>query len=392
MSSIGIVSFGLDDRWIGGRYYLQHLIKSVRALPAAEQLPMADVWWQQEPSIDPFAEVRLELERRIVIHLPSNLLSRLRRKIRRTIKGIDDARDLFEEMNVGVLFPILPCESPGVPYVFWLPDFQYKHLPHLFDEKLMKWFNDQYESNVAKSDLVMLSSQHALRDFQSFFPAHKEKARVVHFCSVPDNDWWLTNPIDAARAHGITGPYFIVSNQFSEHKNHTIVFEAIRLLKKRGLKVKIVCTGNKFCFQNESYFAGVESFIRDNDLSSQVNILGMIPRAEQVALIRGAVAVLQPSQFEGWSTAVEDAKTLGKTLLVSDIEVHREQLGDHGQSYLKVDDAESWAEAMHQAWIAGAPGPDPNAEAVALKQLAARQLAYARDLISVMREAMSIPK
>ncbi|MDQ5846450.1 MAG: glycosyltransferase family 4 protein [Acidobacteriota bacterium] len=392
MRSIGIVSFDLDDRWIGGRYYLQHLIKSVRALPAAEQLPIADVWWQHEPPIDPFAEVRSAIDRRIVIRTPANLISRLQRKLRRTMNNISDARDLFEDMDVGVLFPILPCESPGVPYVFWLPDFQYKHLPNLFDEKLLSWFDHQYESNVAKADLVVLSSHHALRDFHRFFPADKEKARVVHFCSMPDDGWWVKNPIDVARAHGIAGPYFLISNQFSSHKNHMTVFEAVRILKERGLKVNVICTGNTFCFQNEDYFAGVKAFIGNNDLSSQISILGMIPRTEQVALIRGSMAVLQPSRFEGWSTAVEDAKTLGKTLLVSDIEVHREQLGEDHPSYLNVDDSESWAAAMHDTWLSGAPGPDARAEAIAQTQLAARQLAYGRDLVSVMREAMSIRK
>lgn len=392
MSSIGIVSFDLDDRWIGGRYYLQHLIKSVRSLPASEQLPMTDVWWQQEPSMDPFAEVRSGLECRTVIRTPVSFVSRLQRKVRRKILKISDARDLFQTMNVGVLFPILPCESPGVPFVFWLPDFQYKHLPHLFDEKLLKWFNDQYKSNVAKADLVMLSSHHALGDFHRFFPADKEKARVVHFCSVPDDDWWLTNPIEAARARGITEQYFIVSNQFSQHKNHMIVFDAVRILKECGVNVKVICTGDTFCFQDESHFAGIENFIHSNDLSSQISILGMIPRTEQVALIRGSIAVLQPSRFEGWSTAVEDAKTLGKTLLVSDIEVHREQLGDDHPSYLNVDDARIWAEAMRKVWLSGQPGPDTKKEAVAQKQLVARQLACGRDLLAVMREAMSIHK
>jgi len=38
-----------------------------------------------------------------------------------------------------------------------------------------------------------------------------------------------------------------------------------------------------------------------------------------------AVAIIQPSLFEGWSTVVEDSKALNKFIIASDIPVHREQ-------------------------------------------------------------------
>jgi hypothetical protein len=39
--------------------------------------------------------------------------------------------------------------------------------------------------------------------------------------------------------------------------------------------------------------------------------------------------MLQPSVHEGWSTCVEEAKTLGKLLILSDIGVHREHWPDN---------------------------------------------------------------
>jgi glycosyltransferase involved in cell wall biosynthesis len=37
--------------------------------------------------------------------------------------------------------------------------------------------------------------------------------------------------------------------------------------------------------------------------------------------------VLNPSLFEGWSTTVEEARSLGVPLILSDLAVHREQAG-----------------------------------------------------------------
>jgi hypothetical protein len=45
-----------------------------------------------------------------------------------------------------------------------------------------------------------------------------------------------------------------------------------------------------------------------------------------VNLMRGSNFVLQPSLWEGWSTSIEDAKALGKALICSDLEVHKEQM------------------------------------------------------------------
>ncbi len=38
-----------------------------------------------------------------------------------------------------------------------------------------------------------------------------------------------------------------------------------------------------------------------------------------------STALINPSQFEGWSTTVEEAKSLGVKMLLSDLEVHKEQ-------------------------------------------------------------------
>ena len=41
--------------------------------------------------------------------------------------------------------------------------------------------------------------------------------------------------------------------------------------------------------------------------------------------MRASIAVINPSLIEGWSTTVEEAKSLGVPLILSDIPVHREQ-------------------------------------------------------------------
>jgi len=102
--------------------------------------------------------------------------------------------------------------------------------------------------------------------------------------------------------------------------------------------------------------------------------------------MRRAAAILQPSRFEGWSTVVEDAKTLGKPILVSDLSVHREQ-APPGGVFLPVDDAESWAEAMERAWRMLASGPHEDEEAAGARAVANAQIETGRTFVGIVREA-----
>jgi len=46
--------------------------------------------------------------------------------------------------------------------------------------------------------------------------------------------------------------------------------------------------------------------------------------------MRNSQAVVQPSFFEGWSTVIEDARSLQVPVVASNIPVNIEQLGDEG--------------------------------------------------------------
>jgi glycosyltransferase involved in cell wall biosynthesis len=49
-----------------------------------------------------------------------------------------------------------------------------------------------------------------------------------------------------------------------------------------------------------------------------------------ISLMHHAIAVIQPSTFEGWSTSVEESKAMGKQIILSSIDVHVEQAPERG--------------------------------------------------------------
>lgn len=101
--------------------------------------------------------------------------------------------------------------------------------------------------------------------------------------------------------------------------------------------------------RNPQYIDELNKIIKKYELKINLLILGLIPREDQLGLIKGSVAVIQPSLFEGWSTVVEDAKSLRQNLVLSDIDVHFEQRLDNC-IFFKRNDYLELAEILIGIW------------------------------------------
>ena len=389
MGKVGFVAVDSNSKWLGGRYYLQNLIKCNSILEAESRLDICDIWWENFPKeSDPFLEVRQILGVPTVINLSKSIFGRATRSLRRYLGGFQGARDLFAEKEIDVFFPIVPCENSYTPYVFWLPDFQYLRRPDLLSQEMCQYYESYFRYNVERASKVILSSDDAKQDFVKVYPEHIEKARVVRFCSVPDYSWWELIPNQVAKKYNLPDQFFIVCNQFTKHKNYLTLINALSHLQKSGHEnIYIVCTGSHFDHRNENYIDQVRSLIANYNLDAQIYILGMLPRAEQIALIRKSMAVLQPSLFEGWSTVIEDAKTLGKMIIASNLTVNQEQLGSDHRFYLDPEDSISWSIAMKDAWETLKPGPDFEQEKKGLAYLSNAQLNCGLEFSQIINEA-----
>jgi len=177
MLRVGLVSVDPERKWIGGRYYLQHIVRAVRALPPQEQVELSEVSWLTASEDDPFAEVGAMMGKPVVITPPTTIGARLMRKARRRLRGWTDARDLFLSAGIDAVFPIAPCANLGIPLVFWMPDFQPWRLPDLFTPALRDWYQQHYAENGATAARIVVSSEDGLRDLAHYFPQFREKAR-----------------------------------------------------------------------------------------------------------------------------------------------------------------------------------------------------------------------
>ena len=93
------------------------------------------------------------------------------------------------------------------------------------------------------------------------------------------------------------------------------------------------------------YRAEVEALLKQPDVASKVIVTGQISREEQLGILFGAHALVQPSLFEGWSSFVEEGRATGKAIILSDIPVHREQ-HPPGSVFFQAEDIGQLAAAL----------------------------------------------
>ena len=97
---------------------------------------------------------------------------------------------------------------------------------------------------------------------------------------------------------------------------------------------------------------------------------------------------MQPSRFEGWNTSIEDAKAIGRPVIASGIDVHREQVAD-AFGFFDVDDPAGLADLLAHAEVLPA-GPDLDGERVALADARRSLVEIGRTLYSICEEAVAV--
>jgi glycosyltransferase involved in cell wall biosynthesis len=237
--------------------------------------------------------------------------------------------------------------------------------------------------------LVVLSSKTAEQDFWRIFPESKAVTRVLSFHSLPSEGWLTLDPSETGQKYSLPDKFLICCNQFWIHKNHNLLFEAMVDVVRAAPDIRLVCTGSTSDWRFRDYFGQLTAFIEKHDLRNHISILGSIPRTDQIQLMRRSLAVIQPSLFEGWSSVVEEARMLGKTIILSDFAVHLEQAPDHAV-YFDRNNAKDLAQKILDVLPHLSAGPDHIKEREAKKKSIDLVENFGRNLCSIAMEAQKL--
>lgn len=341
---VAFTAFG-GNEWLGGRNYLRNLLTAIR-LHVTTIEPVLFVNGATSESLADFPTC--EIVRTDQFSLPRYI--RYLRKGSALIVGHDIVLErLLRKHQISVLSHSGHLGSRStLPTVGWIPDLQSLHFPDFTtpDEKRRR--ERTYHGYCECCTRVIVSSECGRADMARFSPAHAAKAEILRFVAAPVPKESATSFEELRQKYHIEDDYLLLPNQFWAHKNHHTVISALHILRKKGRKVLVLATGAVDDKRRPDHFQNLMNYAKDCNVLSSFRVLGIIPYPDLAGLMTAAVALINPSLFEGWSTSVEESKSTGKRILLSDIPVHREQNPEEG-IYFPPLDAEALADAIVQA-------------------------------------------
>ena len=378
------VAYTFDDAsWAGGRNYFASLFRALRS-SAQSEVQLVFVTGTTTSTTLPHEFPWLEVQR-------TKLLDRLRPAwlVRQAGLRWFDTDPLLARYLRRLDIDLLSHSGylgskPGLKTLPWLFDFQFMHLPEHWTTTQLRWVSRRYRAACEQGDGIIVSSRDASNDLKRFAPGLSVPVHVLSFVSNHEPDPRPSDGSSLRSRYDLPERYFHLPNQFWTHKNHGVVIDALAVLQGEGVDAVVVCTGNPSDPRSPYYFEGLMAHAKGKGVAERFKVLGLVPYADSQALMANAVAVLNPSRFEGWSTTVEEAKTLHKPLLLSDIAVHREQAPAMA-TFFSPDSSADLAAAM----LASLSAPAARASAMAIEHsYRDRSSRFAHSYLDIVRSTL----
>jgi glycosyltransferase involved in cell wall biosynthesis len=303
---------------------------------------------------------------------------------------MSDLPRLLSRHHINVLFAGVQIkENINIPQICWIPDFQHIHRPDFFSLEERVRRDELFARILAEADRVIVSNQCSYADAVRLYPENRQKLTVLPFTMYLGRGWQKADPKRVIRKYGLPEKFLLLPGQFWKHKNHATVFRTMQQLRDRGVDdAVLVCTGFPSDPRFPDYATELYQLITTHRLEKNIRVLGLLPRHEQVQLMRAAAAIIQPSFFEGWSAIVEECRSLGKQIFASDIPMHREQHTDSMHLFQPAS-VDAVADLIFRHWPGLLPGPQPELEAVAEAEYHTRIREFARQFVALCRNVIT---
>ena len=338
---IGIL-FNFNKNWLGGVYYIINIIRSLNYLKEDDK-PEIIVFYNQELASF-IKEIKYPYLTLVPYSFPNIYKGYFQSWLTRKNVFINDILKTYQLDGIYPLndqpISINQKITKNTVIPAWFADLQHRFYPKFFTKK--QWWLREIKLRLILKNTrhLAVSSNDVASHFKRFYKIKKGlKIHVLQFVSIID-DFSLEHFDTLKTKFALPDQYFIVSNQFHQHKNHLTVWKAVAQLIKEGQSIRILVTGKMENFGNKNYIQELRDYIAKHKLQKSIQLLGVVPRQDQLCLMKNATAVIQPSLFEGWSTVIEDAKSLQVPVIASNLEVNKEQLGSMGYFFNAEDENE----------------------------------------------------
>lgn len=187
-----------------------------------------------------------------------------------------------------------------------------------------------------KLHYIATVSEECLASLQRSFPSITEKFMVIGNISSPNVIKKLSNEKCEPLFDGLK---FVTVGRLFEQKGHDLAILAAKIFK--------TTTSHDFRW----YILGdgelklpLEKLIKENGLQENFIFLGIVENP--YPYVKQATIYIQPSRFEGKSVAIDEAKILQKTILVTDFSSVKDQISSEINGYIVAMNPQAIADGM----------------------------------------------
>ncbi len=197
----------------------------------------------------------------------------------------------------------------------WIPDLQQKVMKKFFDKKNYILRENYIFSEIKNSDYIFVSSKQIKKEFKQYYNLDK-KIIALRIPSILKKR--IYNNFSKKK-------YIFFPSQFWIHKNHEIILKTAEILKKKNINIMFILSGSKIYYRAKDYYIKLKKKIKKKNIGNYVQIKGNVDFKSLHNFQTRAIAMINPSFYEGWSTINEEAKALNKYIFLSNIPGHIEQ-------------------------------------------------------------------
>jgi glycosyltransferase involved in cell wall biosynthesis len=375
----------LADRflgWNGGRIYLKNLLTATASI---KDRPRIVVILNDRNIAD---DVVRDADQAIIYN-NEGFVARLRNRIRAHLNmGDFPPTAILRRLKPVVVFGNGLGQRIGrAAIVSNVLDYQDRYYPHLTSDTLLRKRTIQEARTARFADGIVFNSRYSLNDFADRNPTCAAVKAVVPLFVMVSPEELSKDPQAVAQKYRLPDRFFIVPSQLWEHKNHLQLLSAISILKERNIDLVAVLTGMPFDPRRPKFISELLQAVSSLGLRDRMIFLGQVDRVDLIALMRQSLGFVQPSLYEGGGLPAEEARSLGKRIVLADLPLQREA-NIPFTYYFTPHNPESLAVAIQSAFEDQPHGIEVLSEQNAISASVSRASEIAKSFLDLVKKAV----
>jgi glycosyltransferase involved in cell wall biosynthesis len=255
--------------------------------------------------------------------------------------GDDEAA--YRQEGIQFILQLSPFEiaKHDLPYGVVIWDLAHRNwpcFPEVGDRTTWIWRQQHFELLIGRASIIYTGTKTGQRELETYFQVPPHKTRILQFPTPSFAIRAAERPIrsDVLRRLGVPKEYVFYPAQFWAHKNHTIVLEALKLIRgSTDWDLGVVFVGSD---------KGNREYVRDYalrlGLQESSKIIDFVSQEDLIDLYKGAFCLAYATFFGPDNLPPLEAFALGCPVVASAVSGAEEQRGSGALLFAPHDEHE----------------------------------------------------